>query len=257
MKIKVLIDKSVLLSSSVFASVKEIKSPIEHEFYQISARLMNNIEENREFGYITYEVENESRELLGKAIRDTIEEDDELPSYGDMDALYVVSAICNEKMEERIMSCNRVSISREDYEKYIEEVRDMYLDLITTFNQTFQESPSDKTQKILESSDFYLDKSTIMAIKESMKDPAFDTLLRKIIKQPAEKEDKKLLSQAIYLSNERFEDSKLLLASCDQHFVKVRRAEDSPHDSLVSSAIENKFGIECMWPDEISQEYLE
>lgn len=107
---RIILDKSVLLSSSVQASIDDLDSDIEHRFYEMSAKLMDKIEENREIGWLTNEVENDSLKLLGKVVRERIEEMDDLPDPEDMDLLYEVITMCNMKLNERISICNRVSI---------------------------------------------------------------------------------------------------------------------------------------------------
>ena len=251
---RVLIDKNVLLSSSIFATIEDVDSTIQHKFYEMSARLMNRIEENREVGIITNDVENRTKKILGKGTRDTIEDTRELPSPEEMDQLYTIITICNENLDDRIMACNRISLAEEELEELKNEIRNFYLDLRDKFDEVFEKSPSEKTQETLNKSDFYLEKETVESIRRNKRDPAFSTLLRKVKKNLIGEEDRLLLASAIKLNRGRYEEKKVYLASCDQHFVKVQNAESSDNRKFVPSAIKSEFGIICKWPDEIAEE---
>ncbi len=253
---KIIIDKNVLLSGSIYASIQELDSPIQHEFYEISARLLNNIEDEDRLGYITNKIMKGCRNLLEKAIKDTIKDSDEHPNIEEMDALYKVSAICNQKIEKRIMNCNHIQVNTDDYSEYQGEILTLYVDLRKKFRK-ISERERKMGKKRVEASSTYFKSSTFREIVESQVDPAFDTLKRKLEKNKIEFEDIEILSQTIYLNEEKFEDSEIFLSSCDQHFVKVRRAEESEYNDFIPKAIKDNFGIKCMWPDELSKQYLE
>ncbi|MCK5023772.1 MAG: hypothetical protein KAS04_06350, partial [Candidatus Aenigmarchaeota archaeon] len=64
--------------------------------------------------------------------------------------------------------------------------------------------------------------------------------------------DKRILSECVHL-RQRYEKKgaiDFMLASTDQHFVKVRNIS-SEICSIVPDEIEKKFNIICKWPDEI------
>lgn len=254
MEERVIIDKNVILASSVYASTEVLETTVKHKYYEMSARFMNIIDENRELGYLTNEVENESIELLDKAMRDTVNEEEDLPDLEEMDEFYLVSSICNNRMSERIDICNRISLKRENYKPYVEEVRNMYIDLIEDFQEEFGQRPGEKAHKVAQKSDIYLENGTFDAIRDGYADEAFDTLRRKLIKSPPESEDKKLLGQTAMLNENRFEQNEVFLASCDQHFVEVQRAEESDNSDFIPEKIEDEFGVKCMWPDSLSEE---
>lgn len=251
---RIILDKSVLLSSSVQASIEDLDSDIEHRFYEMSAKLMDKIEENREIGWLTNEVENDSLKLLGKVVRERIEEMDDLPDPEDMDLLYEVITMCNMKLNERISICNRVSIREEDWMRYLEDVRDLYLNLKSEFESEY---PGPPREQVVNRSDLYLTERTIKELERNKRDKAFTVLRRKLVKDPPEFEDKKILSQTIHLNEARFEDEEVFFASCDQHFVGVKRAEESKNKDMIPDEIRDEFGIKCVWPDQMAQEHFD
>lgn len=254
---KVLVDKSVLISSSIRASIEALEKDISHQFYQIAARLMNRIEENRGKGIVTNQIENLSRQTLVRAVRETLEDLTDLEGLEDFEGLSNVISIANNKLDNRIRTCDRISLSDSERKKYHVEVAEVYTELQPEFWDEVHKDIDEEVRRKVQRSAVDIDERTKRSIARGMRDPAYSSLKNKIIKQPVEAEDMEILMSAVFFDKERFPDKKIVLASCDQHFVKVRAAKESDNKDMVPEKIRQKLGIDPLWPDEASKKYFQ
>jgi len=75
-------------------------------------------------------------------------------------------------------------------------------------------------------------------------------LSKKFKDDPLDINDARILSQAVYFKEKNiFEDRKMMIASTDHHFTKIR--VDEKLNDFVSKSIYKQLGIYCDWPDEV------
>ena len=156
------------------------------------------------------------------------------------------------KLDENVENLYTIEVSDSEYRDYFEEVDKFYSDLKEEFGEKFQsrkEIVAELNQKAS-----LLD-SSIKEISSDFDNSRYEKLYDKIVKNPAEKEDRKLLAKTAYLGDRT--DREVYFASTDLHFVPLRRPESLPGDRFVSDRIEEYLDVKCRWPSNLCESFLE
>lgn len=247
MRYKVYFDSNVYISASVLAASKDLKIKIKHPFAEISIRLLDFIKKHmrKRIGIVTYLVEEEARFVLRDAVKSQLAEEVKDRKV-DFEVFSAILNICENRLREFLQYCIREPVEEEDITPIYDQVFNMYAELMKEAIKLpnpagFRSSLSPRQIRRLA---YNLYKS---------QDEKENAQLLHLIRKPVEDSDMRILSHAVYLLNTFIQSEgaaiRFFLASCDYHFSPIRR--DPIISKQVTEYIDQRFGIECDFPDQI------
>ncbi len=260
MKVKVLIESSVLVAASTLGVSQELLStqgePLKHPFFDQAMGLFGIIRKNlaKRIGVITALIEDESASVLHKAVLKEIEKrvKDRRRSF---QILSATLNSCQDRMRELTHQLVREPIDIDSESKWFVKVCDMYNDLIDQANQV---NPQDQAyQRASVASTGF--RRTAYEIYKKQEEINILQLMRLIYDPPSET-DERILAQAILLFNFYKQtigtDVLFILASTDTHFSPVR-VKGGQASTVITDEIEKRFGVVCDWPYQIIERLRE
>ena len=238
---KIILDKNILIGASLDAELEEGHS-IRDGFYEESSELIDTIEEREDVeGWVFEEEIKHLRNLLSTII------------MGKPEHRYDCEGAhrqCYEHLEENLESLNVVSVKEDEYGEFLEPVDELYEGLKEKFDDVLLNMYGDESS--IEK--YGSEKDIIEELSEDKDMSNYRRLYRKLIKEPAEDEDRELMAKTMYL--ESLTDEEVYFASTDYHFSEIRYGDEEPEDYFVPEAIEEELGVVCEWPDRLCERYL-
>lgn len=249
MKLKVLVDPSILIAGSVYvASVEDLGVPLKHRFFDQTMRLIGLFEKYmaKRIGIVTTTVEDEAYSVLERVVKGELER--KIYNRAKVFRLLSVTAnTCENRLRKILSLLLREPISPVETSKKFIHVTYMCNEL----EQRARDLPKKATVKA-ELAPRGL-KGMAFGIYRTQ-DQLLNAQLMNILIRPIEDSDKLILAQAAYFLDlyKQAEGKKisLFIASTDHHFSPFRRGRLESRQ--VTDEIESRFGIKCDWPDQIA-----
>ena len=255
MRIRVLLDSCVLVAASVHMVSDEIKLELKHPFFDESMNLVGLLKKHlaKRVGIITSTVENETRLVIERAVRDEIasKESDQLKAHALR--LSVVVNSCEERLDSILSNLLREPIDTDERSKYYAKVCEMYDFWIDYGRQlNIAENASARTEAVSKA----YKKEAYRIYRQQ--DYQVNRQAMRLCKLPPDHTDKLVLSEAIYLYNlykqTEGKEVKVFVASTDTHFSPTRG--DLP-SRVVTDDIISRFGVLCDWPNDVAKNVRE
>ena len=250
MKHKVLVETTVLISSSVYSFLEDMKEPLKHEYFERSVKLLSYLAANvgKRIGIVTARIERESYSVIEKAVRMRLEDTDLRVDYPTLS--FILDA-CTDRLRRNIEGLVREPIIQKRVDEFFAKVAAMY----STLNQradlldkeTLQSVARDKAE--VASSKRYRGIATEIYTKQE-----YDTYsqLRKLVNNKASTNDMMFLAEAMYLREVFSQEGDLTMhiASTDTHLSPFT-VEGKVVSSIVTDQIAKDFNVYCDWPERV------
>lgn len=252
---KVLIDTNILVSASISQIISKLNCKLEHHFYEFSKPLLDYFRKNIKYrvGVFTPKIESSAKQVLISAIESKIKDLKDDGLKGELRKFETYSYILQESITNLTRNTNiliREPINEKAMKKITHKVFGFYARLIEDLER---KNPKKSASRQASSLPPYIKKlgRRIYKTQEEEKFRLYYKLKNKFDRDPPDMGDVQILSQGVYfLENNTFgKDVKILLASTDHHFSKIR--EDKELNDFVPKTIYQKLGIYCDWPHEI------
>lgn len=249
---KVMFDSNIFIAGSIVETTGELGFPIKHEFYDYAINLIQYIRANpsKRIGITTNFIEAEAYNTLSVAV------ETELKKYvQDIEKEYnVLSALlnrCNDNMRKIFLYLIREPVDENAVNNIYYNVDSFYGELKKRAKKIAKELEIQKDVRVKVTPKKY---RKLMREVYSQQDRwPYAQLLNLIMYKDVERNDKRILSEVIYLHRLYKPllgpDLKSYIASTDYHFSPIR--EDGKTSSSISDEIKRRYEIICDWPDEI------
>lgn len=253
MRSRILLDTCVLVAASTFYASDDLEIRLEHPFYQQSISLISLIRKNlsSRMGITTKTIEQQSIPTFQRVI------DEELAKAGinrkkDFPTYSFIKNYCSEKLKNIISCLVREPIEEEAIRSNYGYVDRLYAEKaeegvkLTFVEPRFEKWTDAAARKF---------KGLARGIYKQQQKKE-DYQLTNLIKNPVEPHDKRILSEAIYLSMlyNRLESEEVIffIASTDNHF-SPKRWGGGVTSRQITDAILKKFNIICDWSQQVEE----
>ena len=251
MRTKVVVEVSVLLAASLYATSRDSKILLlEDRFFKNSTELLNilfkHVEER--IGLITVTIESQARRALSDAVRRQLKRKDSSP-----EALSFALNQCGDRLEKNLRQLQREPVKKENVDPFYTRVTQMYVNLrdraTLTTGGIFERIATDKVRGLPR----YL-KGVVRDIRKSQLRGKFTQLTRLLAHFPDWK-DMMILAETAYLRSLYAKEAEvtMYLASTDCAFSPMLN-RDGTISSQVADEIERLFQVRCNWPEKITEE---
>lgn len=259
MKVKILFDTCVLIAASTFYVSHDLDAPpLKHPFYEQSKVLVEYVKENLEkrIGIITTTIEEQCPGALHEAIDDVLRE----MKYEDRKKYFPLYSpilnFCEYRLKKNILPyLVREPVDKDAVKSNYQFVDKMYEELA---GEAVRRRIERRSERWTETAARRFRRLAKPIYRERAKKEDFQ--LFKLIKNPVERSDKIILSEAVYLSQfyYRTEEKSVsfYLVSTDHHF-SPKRWRGGIESRQVTDRIKQKFGIVCDWPQQIKKLAIE
>lgn len=244
-------DTCVLIAASIFYVSDDLSVRLEHLFYRQSDALVRFIKENlsNRIGITTRTIERQSVPAFHDAIdlevaKTGIDREKDFPIYS------FIKNYCEEKLKTITSYLVREPVEEEDVLANYSFVDKLYVEKTQEAVKLGFFEPRFKKQTEQAAKRYRSIANWIYKQQQRQEDYQLANLVRK----PVEPSDKRILSEAIYLSRlyniTDSEDVIFFIASTDHHY-SPKRWKGGLVSNQVTNAIKEKFNIFCDWPQQI------
>ncbi len=249
---KVVFDTNIFFAGSIVETSGELGFPIKHKFYDYAINLIRSIRVNpsKRIGITTNFIETEAYKTLSDAVETELEQ-----YVKDIKKEYkVLSALlnrCTDKMGKIFTYLIKEPVDENEVSRLYYRVDSFYGELRDEAQRIAEKLEIQKDMRVELTPRKY--KNFMRGIYSQQDRWPYAQLLNLIVYKDVEPNDKRILSEVIYLHriyrSLLGSDLKSYIASTDYHFSPIR--EDGKISSYISDEIERRFDIICNWPDEI------
>ena len=253
--VKVLIDTNVLVSASISQIILKLNCKVEHHFYEYSKPLIDYFHKNIKYrlGVVTPKIENSARRVLITAIEGKIKDLKDENLQEELKKMETYSYLLQESITN--LTRNIDILVREPINE--KEMKGMTHSVFGFYARMMEDLERENPDKIVNRQTSYVPSHikgvarSVYKNQENKRLKLYYKLRNKFERDKPDIGDVQILSQAVYfLTHNIFgKDTKILLASTDHHFSKIR--EDKELNDFVPKAIYNNFRVYCDWPHEI------
>lgn len=253
---KVIVDTSVLIAASLNHVCKEVNGAvIKDYFYNISEPLFNYFLKNisKQKGIVTQEIESSAKsKVIDIFIRKLSKETNISPEQIRKDiSNYSLSLILlNESLNKNLNALLRVPVDEKEISNISMRIWKFYDDIIKKLPIN-DPSYTIKRRVRRMPSQFRFFERKFAKQDEASNFEVYRKLKKKLLQSPPDRNDIRILSQAVYLNEKKiFPKYKICIASTDHHFSKVRESDGSL-TTHIPDLIDERLHILCEWPDKI------
>jgi hypothetical protein len=255
-KYKVVVDTSVLIAASLNHVCNEVGGiKLKDHFYSISEPLFKYFSENidKQQGLVTHEIEDS---VKAQIINVMIKKISQQAGISQADLKKNISAysrtliLINDSLRKNLNLLMRIPTNEKEISKN-------YMKACSFFESIMNKLPNNHPKTIVKKRVKSVPKWMRKYEKEyarqdeSTNMDAFKKLRKKLNQNPPDRNDFRILANAIYLNDKNiYPGHKICIASTDQHFSRIRGI-DASLSTYIPEKIEERLHVCCDWPDEI------
>lgn len=259
---KIFLDTNVIIAASIQANSKEFGKPITHIHFQESSHLLSILrkEVSKKIGITSKTVEGETYNKIIRAVKSELDKqlDYQKQNIASLfEEFSKISNICLNRTRQILSFIIIENPDKSEIKKNLEKVDDMvsYLHRLsaryaTSTNRMIQA----KRRKETTSKSFWkaeLHREVYKAFREEVERESIQ-ILKFMEKEPnGNNNDKQILAEAVTIKNQLDNTNQFYIASNDTKFFSPLRLKGGRKSNLVTSEINNRFGITCDTPLEI------